>query len=96
MNETRFLDKAIEVEEETTKKNNNLILNLDGAIGAIFLDMLSEANLSDEEINENIEIGAFNAIFILARSIGIIGHTLDQKRLKEGLYRHSWEDISYL
>lgn len=96
LNSTKFLDKALEVELETTKKKNNLILNLDGAIGAIFLDFLSEANLSREEISEIIDIGAFNAIFVLARSIGIIGHVLDQKRLKEGLYRHSWEDISYL
>ena len=25
-----------------------------------------------------------------------IGHYLDQKRLKQGLYRHPWDDISYL
>ena len=25
-----------------------------------------------------------------------IGHYLDQKRLREGLYRHPWDDISYL
>ena len=24
------------------------------------------------------------------------GHYLDQKRLKQGLYRHPWDDISYL
>ncbi|KAJ1839634.1 ATP citrate lyase subunit 1, partial [Coemansia sp. RSA 486] len=29
-------------------------------------------------------------------SIGFIGHYLDQKRLKQGLYRHPWDDISYL
>ena len=32
----------------------------------------------------------------LARSIGMIGHILDQKRLGEGLYRHPTEDILYL
>lgn len=26
----------------------------------------------------------------------IIGHYLDQKRLKQGLYRHPWDDISYV
>lgn len=26
----------------------------------------------------------------------IIGHFLDQKRLKQGLYRHPWDDISYI
>lgn len=31
------------------------------------------------------------------RSIGsILGHYLDQKRLKQGLYRHPWDDISYV
>lgn len=25
-----------------------------------------------------------------------LGHYLDQKRLKQGLYRHPWDDISYL
>ena len=24
------------------------------------------------------------------------GHYLDQRRLKQGLYRHPWDDISYL
>ena len=26
----------------------------------------------------------------------ILGHYLDQKRLKQGLYRHPWDDISYV
>lgn len=25
-----------------------------------------------------------------------VGHYLDQKRLKQGLYRHPWDDISYI
>lgn len=25
-----------------------------------------------------------------------IGHYLDQRRLKQGLYRHPWDDISYV
>ncbi len=24
------------------------------------------------------------------------GHYLDQRRLKQGLYRHPWDDIAYL
>lgn len=28
--------------------------------------------------------------------IHISGHYLDQKRLKQGLYRHPWDDISYV
>jgi len=28
-------------------------------------------------------------------SIGLIGHALDQKRLKQPLYRHPWDDVLY-
>ena len=30
------------------------------------------------------------------RNCHISGHFLDQKRLKQGLYRHPWDDISYV
>ena len=33
---------------------------------------------------------------MLGRSIGLIAHYLDQKRLRTGLYRHPWDDITYL
>uniref|UniRef100_A0A8C1Z4K4 ATP-citrate synthase n=1 Tax=Cyprinus carpio TaxID=7962 RepID=A0A8C1Z4K4_CYPCA len=46
--------------------------------------------------DEFVEIGALNGIFVLGRSMGFIGHYLDQKRLKQGLYRHPWDDISYV
>jgi ATP-citrate lyase alpha-subunit len=96
LKQTPFLDFALEVEKETLKKKNNLILNVDGTIAMIFLDLLSEAKFTDTEINTIIDAGALNAIFALGRSIGIIGHVLDQKRLNEGLYRHPWDDILYL
>lgn len=47
-------------------------------------------------MNSLQQIGALNGLFVLGRSIGFIGHYLDQKRLKQGLYRHPWDDISYL
>ncbi|CAI0626572.1 unnamed protein product [Linum tenue] len=47
------------------------------------------------EIDEIVEIGYLNGLFVLARSIGLIGHTFDQKRLKQPLYRHPWEDVLY-
>ena len=28
--------------------------------------------------------------------LSLAGHFLDQKRLKQGLYRHPWDDISYV
>lgn len=49
-----------------------------------------------EEAQEYIDMGAINGLFVLGRSIGFIGHFMDQKRLKQGLYRHPWDDISYV
>lgn len=95
LKKTSHLDYAIEVEKETTKKRNNLILNVDGAIGAVFLDILEANRYSDVEIMELLEVELFNAIFLLGRSIGIVGHVLDQKKMKEPLYRHPWDDILY-
>ena len=40
--------------------------------------------------------GVLNGLFVLGRSIGLIAHYLDQKRLRTGLYRHPWDDITYL
>lgn len=93
--QTKHLDFALEVEKLTLKKNEKLILNVDGCLAAIFLDALA-ASFSPEEAKEIIEIGYMNGLFALSRSIGIIGHILDQKRLKEGLYRHPTDDILYL
>lgn len=53
-------------------------------------------DIYSEEAQEYINIGAINSLFVLGRSIGFIGHYMDQKRLKQGLYRHPWDDISYV
>lgn len=93
---TKHLDFALAVEQETLKKKNNLILNVDGTIAAVFLDILVIDKFTRVEINQLIDIEIFNAIFVLGRTIGIIGHVLDQKRLNEPLYRHAWDDILYV
>jgi succinyl-CoA synthetase alpha subunit/citrate synthase len=94
--ETKYLCYAVAVEKVTTQKRNTLILNVDGCIGVSFLDLLNASgSFSTQEIEEMVEIGYLNAIFTLARSIGLIGHIFDQKRLKSGLYRHPWDDIAY-
>jgi ATP citrate (pro-S)-lyase len=81
----------------TTKKKANLILNVDGCIAACFVDMLRSCGaFTMEEAAELVQNGCLNGMFVLGRSIGFIGHHLDQKRLKQGLYRHPWDDISYL
>lgn len=95
MAKTDFLDFALAVEALTLEKKSNLILNVDGHIAAVFLDIFRDIGMTDEEISMYIEAGLFNGLFIFSRSIGFIGHALDQKRLGEGLYRTPWDDIYY-
>ena len=89
------LDYALSVETLTLEKRANLILNVDGHIAASLLDIFTSIGMTPSEIEVYINAGIFNAFFILARSIGFIGHALDQKRLGEPLYRTAWEDIHY-
>lgn len=94
---SQLLDYALDVEKITTSKKPNLILNVDGFIGVAFVDLLRTCGgFTRDEADEFVEIGALNGIFVLGRSMGFIGHYLDQKRLKQGLYRHPWDDISYV
>jgi len=51
---------------------------------------------SREECDELMHFGCLNGLFVLGRSIGFIGHYLDQLRLKQPLYRHPWDDITYI
>lgn len=85
------------VEEVTTAKKSNLILNIDGTIGAIMLDILAEKDkLSVACIRDLLDAEFFNAFFILARTVGFIAHSLDQKRLDEGLFRLPNELNNYI
>lgn len=94
---TPLLDYALKVEDLTTAKKDNLILNVDGAVAVLFVDLLRNSGaFTRAEAEEYVKIGTLNGLFVLGRSIGFIGHFLDQKRLKQGLYRHPWDDISYL
>ncbi len=94
---TELLDYALDVEKLTTAKKGNLILNVDGCIGILFLDLMNSCGaFSSEEINEVVKLGYLNGLFALGRSIGLIGHILDQKRLGARLYRHPTEDIAYM
>ncbi len=77
------LNFAVGVERITLEKRNNLILNIDGAIGGILTDL-------------GFPKEALNAFFLLARSIGFTGHWLDQKRLKSGLFRLPYWLAGYL
>jgi len=92
---TPLLDYAKTVEALTTSKKENLILNVDGTIGILMVDMWRALGYSETEINEFIESGTLNAFFIVGRSIGFIGHVLDEKRLAMPMYRHPMDDILY-
>jgi succinyl-CoA synthetase alpha subunit len=92
---TPTLGYALAVADVTSRKKNNLILNVDGCIGVLFVDLLYSIGYKDEEIQKLTEMGFFNAVFVLGRSIGFMGHYFDQKRLGEPLYRHPLDDILY-
>ncbi|KAJ5097957.1 hypothetical protein N7532_004958 [Penicillium argentinense] len=94
---TKLLDYAIAVETVTTSKKDNLILNVDGCVAVCFIDMIKNCGaFSTEEAQDYLQMGVLNGLFVLGRSIGLIAHYLDQKRLRTGLYRHPWDDITYL
>jgi len=90
----KMLDYALAVERVTTAKKETLILNVDGCIAVCFVDLLRGSGaFTPEEADEYIQIGALNGLFTLGRTIGFIGHHLDQKRLKTPLYRHPADDF---
>ncbi len=92
---TPLLDYARTVEALTTSKKENLILNVDGTIGILMVDMWHALGYPEQEIDEFISSGTLNAFFIVGRSIGFIGHVLDEKRLAMPMYRHPMDDILY-
>ena len=57
---------------------------------------LSLLSVLQAEIADIVKIGYLNGLFVLARSIGLIGHALDQKRLQQPLYRHPWDEVLYI
>lgn len=88
LEQKRFTNFATDVAAITVAKKGNLILNVDGTIAAVLLDLLSEKEgMTDQELAKVIQTEFFNALFVLSRSVGFIAHFLDQKRLDEGLFR---------
>ena len=81
-------DFAREVEKVTTAKNGNLILNVDGVMAALFLDILAEEEgFTDKELAELVDAEFFNALFVIPRTVGFISHFIEQKKNDEGLFR---------
>jgi len=94
--QTPYLAYALQVEALTTAKRDNLILNVDGCIGVLCCDMLRSIGYLPEQIEDFVGLGTLNAFFVLGRSIGIIGHVMDQKRLRTRLYRQPWDEILFM
>ncbi len=55
-------------------KKDNLILNVDGTMAAVLVDI-------------GFPVDSLNGFFILSRTIGLIGHWVDQKRQDSRLIR---------
>jgi len=83
-----YLDFALKIESITLAKKPNLILNIDGTMAAVLLDVLTiEEKLDLDQISTLIKSEFFNSLFVLSRSVGLVAHYLDQKRLNEPLFR---------
>ncbi len=93
--DAKYTKFALSVEKVTVAKKGNLILNVDGAIAAVLLDILSEKEgYTVDELKELVETEFFNGLFVLSRSVGFISHFLDQKRMDEGLFRLEEEHVA--
>merc|ERR1712187_544933 len=63
---TPVLDFALEVEQLTTRKRANLILNVDGCIAVSFVDMIRSCGaFTREECDDLMEFGCLNGLFVL-------------------------------
>lgn len=92
----KHVQYAQSVARRTTQKRSNLILNVDGAVAAIVLDILIEhEQYSVEQIEELFRIEFFNSYFLIPRTVGFVGNYLSQKRRDEGLFRLPDDQIFY-
>ncbi|HRF28248.1 MAG TPA: citrate/2-methylcitrate synthase [Candidatus Saccharibacteria bacterium] len=90
----RYYDYAKAIEAITSSKKGSLILNVDGTIAALMLDILEqEEKLTEDELRQLIDADFFNALFVIPRTVGFVAHYLDQKRLDEGLFRLPNDDV---
>jgi len=81
-------DFARSVEKVTTGKSGSLILNIDGCIAALVLDILAECErYTHVELTELIDAEFCNTLFIIPRIVGFSAHFIEQKRNDEGLFR---------
>ncbi len=65
-------------------------------IAVAFVDLIRSCGaFSRAEADETLASGFLNGLFVVARSIGLLAHAMDQRRLKQELYRHDTGDITY-
>jgi len=76
--------------------NDKNILNIEGFIAASLLDAFTAVFRNEEEVYNLVQSEILNGFFVLSRTIGLIGHWNDQKRLKQDLYTVDTEDVIYL
>lgn len=76
------LDFALRLEQDMLAKNEKLILNIDGTIGAVLMDL-------------GFPLESIDGFFVLARTIGFIAHHIDQKQRGTGLIRLPEELVLY-
>jgi ATP citrate (pro-S)-lyase len=83
-----YYDFARAIEKVTTGKNGSLILNVDGVMAALALDILTQCEgFSEEALRELAAMEFFNALFVVPRTVGFIAHFMEQKKNDEGLFR---------
>eukprot|EP00438_Fugacium_kawagutii_P012450 Skav232878 [mRNA] locus=scaffold1432:67828:93143:- [translate_table: standard] len=85
LSSTPLLDFALAVEQVTTKKKAHrgpcLILNVDGCIAVCFVDLLRGCGeFSRSEADDFVRHGVLNGLFVSSRTLGLVGHFLDQRR----------------
>ena len=57
------MEYAVEVETYTLSKANNLVMNVDGAIGTLFMDLLAGSGMfTKQEIDEIVSIGCLGPL----------------------------------
>ena len=92
----KYITFAREIEKITLAKKAQLILNVDGVIAAVALDILTEKEgLANSEIKELVTSEFFNAIFILSRLVGFTAHFMEQKRLRKKRKYRNWVIIGF-
>lgn len=90
-----LLEFALEVEQITLEKKNNLILNVDGVVATAIISGLLHEYGSDY-VKEVLELESLNSLFIISRTIGLCSTFTDQKRLKQKLFRYPLDKIQYI